>query len=129
MVTRHNPATAPAPFSAYSQGFEVPSGARWLHVSGQVGVTAEGRLAEGVAAQTEQAWRNVLTILEAAGMAPGDLVKVTAFLVDPAGVPVYREVRDRLLDGAEPASTMILVSGLASLDWLVEIEAVAAKES
>ena len=127
MATRHNPATAPAPFSAYSQGFEVPAGARWLHVSGQVGVTPEGRLAEGVAAQTEQAWRNVLAILEAASMAAGDLVKVTAFLVDPAGVPVYREIRDRLLDGAEPASTMLLVSGLASPDWLVEIEAVAAR--
>ena len=96
---------------------EAPDNARWLYVSGQVGVTPEGKIAEGAEAQIEQAWRNVLSVLEAAGMAPRDLVKVTTFLVNRADLPTARAVRDRMLQGAEPASTLIFVAGLASPEW------------
>ena len=40
MLKRHNPATVAAPFSRYSHGVEAPDNARWLVISGQVGVTA-----------------------------------------------------------------------------------------
>jgi 2-iminobutanoate/2-iminopropanoate deaminase len=53
-------------------------------------------------------------------------VKVTSFLVRPEDVKLFREVRDRMLSGAAPASTMLIVAGLAHADWLVEIEAIAA---
>jgi enamine deaminase RidA (YjgF/YER057c/UK114 family) len=43
MLKRHNPPTIAPPFSRYSHGVEAPAKARWLHVSGQVGVTAEAR--------------------------------------------------------------------------------------
>ena len=126
MHVTYNPAAVPPPFSRYSQAVEAPAGARWLHVSGQVGVLPDGTMAEGAAAQMEAAWRNVLAVLEAAGMGPGDLVKVTAFLTRPEDTGLYRQVRDRLLEGAEPASTLIVVAALAHPDWMVEIEAVAA---
>ena len=107
----------------------MPASARWLHISGQVGVKPDGRLAEGAEAQMEQAWRNLFAILEAAGMTRQDLVKVTAFLtVDAADVGLSRRVRDRMLESAAPASTLIFVAGLASPKWLVEIEATAAAE-
>lgn len=126
MLTKHNPGgTAPA-FSRYSLGVEAPAGARWLFVSGQVGVGPGGAMAEGAAAQMEAAWRNVFAILGSAGMGPGDLVRVNAYLTRAEDVGLYREVRDRMLDGAEPASTLIVISALAHPDWLVEIEAVAA---
>ena len=38
----------------------------------------------------------------------------------------YRQVRDRMLAGATPASTLLVISALANPDWLVEIEAIAA---
>jgi enamine deaminase RidA (YjgF/YER057c/UK114 family) len=41
-------------------------------------------------------------------------------------VSIYRQVRDRMLDGAEPASTLLVVSGLADPNWHVEIQVVAA---
>ena len=56
----------------------------------------------------------------------GDLVKVTVFLTRAEDTPLYRQVRDRMLEGAEPASTLLIVKGLASPDFLVEIEAIAA---
>lgn len=128
MAIRHNPAAVAPPFSAYSHAVEVASGARWLHVSGQVGVQRDGSVPAEPAAQMEQAWRNVLAVVNAAGMGPEDLVKVTAYLTRPEDIGLFREVRDTLLDGAQPASTLILVAGLAHADWLVEIEAVAAAE-
>ena len=127
MLSHHKPDGLAPPFSAYSHGVEVADGARWLHVSGQVGITPEGEVPADLEAQTEQAWRNVLAVLESAGMGPHDLVKVTGFVTRTEAVPLYRVVRDRLLDGAEPASTLLVVSGLANPDWVIEIEAVAAK--
>jgi enamine deaminase RidA (YjgF/YER057c/UK114 family) len=126
VLKRHNPKTVAPPFSRYSHGVEAPDNARWLYISGQVGVTPEGKVAEGAEAQIEQAWRNVLSVLKAAGMGPRDLVKVTTFLTDRADLAKGRAVRDRMLEGAEPASTLIFVAGLASPDWRVEIEAIAA---
>jgi enamine deaminase RidA (YjgF/YER057c/UK114 family) len=125
----YTPSTVAPPFSRYSHGVEAPRNARWLHISGQVGVTPEGQVADGAEAQSEQAWRNVLSVLQAAGMGPRDLVKVTTFLINRADLPTARAVRDRMLQGAEPASTLIFVAGLASPEWQVEIEAIAAAGS
>ena len=127
MLKHHKPLGIAPPFSAYSHGVEVAAGARWLHISGQVGITPEGEVPADLEAQTEQAWRNVLAVLAAADMGPQDLVKVTGYVTRKEAVPLFRQVRDRLLDGAEPASTLVGVGGLAHPDWVVEIEAVAAK--
>ena len=43
MLQRLNPASAPAPFSRYSQAVIAPQGYRWLHVSGQVGCDKNGK--------------------------------------------------------------------------------------
>ena len=126
MTKMHNPASIAPPFSRYSQGVEVPAGARWLQVSGQVGVRPDGSLAAGAEAQIEAAWSNVLAVLKAAGMGAPELVKVTVFLTRAEDTPLYRRVRERMLGGAEPASSLLIVKALASPDWLVEIEAVAA---
>ncbi len=126
MLSKHNPTTIAAAFSNYSLAVEAPAQARWLHVSGQVGVAPDGSLAEGAEAQMETAFRNVLAILGSAGMGPHDLVKVTVFLTRSEDVGLYRGVRDRMLAGATPASTLLVVAALANPDWLVEIEAIAA---
>jgi enamine deaminase RidA (YjgF/YER057c/UK114 family) len=126
MLKTHNPSTVAPPFSRYSHGVEAPAAARWLHVSGQVGVAPDGTVRHGAEAQIEQAWRNLLAILESAGMGSRDLIKVNTFLIDRAHLQASREVRERMLQGAEPASTLLIVSGLARAEWLVEIEAIAA---
>ena len=126
MLAKHNPNTIAAAFSSYSLGIEAPAQARWLHVSGQIGVAPDGVLAPGVEAQMETAFRNLLAILNSAGMGPHDLVKVTVFLTRREDVGLYREVRDRMLAGATPASTLLVVAALADPGWRVEIEAIAA---
>lgn len=122
----HNPEGVAAPISAYSHAVEVRSGARWLTVSGQIGIDSEGKLGSDTAAQSELVWHNIQRILESAGMGIGDIVKMTAYLVNSADVAEYGAVRTRFLGEHRPASTLIYVSGLAKPEVTVEVEVVAA---
>ena len=47
MLRPFNPAGMAQPASRYSQGVEVPPNARWLHISGQIGVGPDGRCGQG----------------------------------------------------------------------------------
>ena len=126
MVQQIQTDDAPPPFSNYSQATAVAADASLVFVSGQVGVTADGTLADGEAGQHEQCWRNILAILSAGGLGPDDILEVHGYVTGPNGVPLFRENRDRMLGGAKPASTLLIVSGLADPAWLVEISVVAA---
>src|SRR3954451_14260104 len=127
MNKAYNPPTVATPQSSYSHAIEIPPNARVLHVSGQLGVGLDGRLREGTAEQAAQAWANILNILAAAGMGPDNLVKITTFITDAADVTAVREARQKALGAVKPASTLLVVKGLASPEYRVEIEAVAAK--
>ena len=122
-----NPETVVKPFSRYSQAVEAPASCRWLHISGQVGATPDGKILEGFPAQAEQTWKNILAILKSAGMGVQDLVKVGIFITRTGDIADSRRLRDEALQGAAPASTMLIISAMAHSDWLVEIEAIAAK--
>jgi 2-iminobutanoate/2-iminopropanoate deaminase len=123
----HNPTTV-SKAGKYSLGAEVPQGARLFYVSGQVGVDPRGKLQAGIEKQVEQVWKNVGAVLKSAGMAYRDIVKANVYLTDSRYIVPYRTVRDRFF-AAEPypASTLVIVSGLADPGMLVEIEVVAAK--
>lgn len=125
---RHNPASiAPPARNLYAHGVESPTGSRLLHVAGQVGVQKDGSIPDGVAAQTEVIMQNLKAILADAGMGFEDVVKINAYLLKPEDIFVYAEVRNRYFAGSPPATTAIVVSGLAVPEWKVELDAVAAK--
>lgn len=127
MLNFLNPPSVPPPFSRYSQMVSAPAGFRWLHVSGQVGCDRQHKAADGFEAQAQLAWENLIACLEADGMTVQDLVKVNVFLTRASDVLASREIRERVLQGAQPASTLVVVQGLASPDWLVEVEGIAAQ--
>jgi 2-iminobutanoate/2-iminopropanoate deaminase len=123
-----NPKSVHAPVGAYSHTVGVPPGARWVAVAGQVGINRRGVLAKGIRRQAEQAFRNVLACLREHGMRKQDLVKINTFLTDARFIAEYRAARARVLgDAVRPASTLLIVAGLASPDMLIEVEAWAAK--
>ncbi|HEY6718948.1 MAG TPA: RidA family protein [Reyranella sp.] len=123
----HNPKTVSLA-GKYSLGAEVPQGARLLYVSGQVGVDSRGKLQVGIDKQVEQVWKNIAQVLKSGGMGLGDIVKITTFLTDSRFIVPYRTVRDRFFPAAPyPASTLLVVAGLADPGMLVEVEVVAAK--
>ena len=124
MITALNPSTVPAnPY--YSQGIEVSGAQRLVFVAGQVGVDADGALADGIAAQTERAIANLNAVLAEAGLAPSDLVKLTIYLTDPANAEGFIAAAGPLLTSKPPATSMLIVS-MPAPGLLVEIEAIAA---
>ncbi len=127
MAKAHNPSTIAAPAAVYSHGMEVNAGSRLLYISGQVGVTPDGSMANGARAQMEQAFGNLVAILESAGMGIDDVIKMNAYLTSADDIGLFREVREPFLGDPPPASTAVVVRALFNPEWLVEIEAVAAK--
>ncbi len=128
MNTLSNPNTVHKPAGPYHHTVLVSENARWLAISGQVGMDREGNIASGVRAQSEQVFRNIAACLEANGMRKQDLVKVTVYLTDARFVADYRAARSAVMgDDIQPASTLVIVAGLASPDFLVEVEAWAAR--
>ena len=127
MAKTHNPETVHPPVSTYSHAIEVPPNARWLAVAGQVAMDTHGRIPEGFLAQCELAWTNLRHVLQSAGMCFEDVVKLNIYLIREEDLPAFREVRDRFLGEARPPSTLLFVRALARPEWLIEIEAMAAK--
>ncbi|MCX7931332.1 MAG: RidA family protein [Rhodovarius sp.] len=121
-----NPATIAPPASRYSHAALVSGGGPRLVISGQVGLRPDGSLPPDGEGQIAQALANLGAILEAHGMGPAQIVKMTVFLTDRALVVPWRAARDAFLAGAAPASTLLIVAGLADPRYLVEVEAEAA---
>ena len=116
------------PGNGYTQTVTVPANARWLVMAGQVGLKPDGTLPQGIEAQAEQCYKNVLACLKGNGMGPEDLVKVTVILTDNRYIPAYRAARDKIIGTQyKPAATLIVVDGLAAPEMLIEVEAIAAK--
>jgi len=127
MLTRITPSGISPPGANYSHATHVPANARWVFVSGQVGKAADGTVPEDVAAQAEICFHNIEVILAAANMALADLVRLNTYLVDRSSSAAYMAVRDRFVGSPPPASTLLIISGLADPRYRIEIEAVAAK--
>ncbi len=109
--------------------FEAPPNARWLHVAGQIGVRPDGSVPATIEEQTEVVWQNILAVLADAGMGIGDVVKITSFLTRFENFPKFAQVRAKYLGSHRPASTLLVISSLARPEFLVEVEAIAAKAS
>jgi enamine deaminase RidA (YjgF/YER057c/UK114 family) len=130
-ITRLNPPELGSP-PGYSQIVEVSAG-RIIFIAGQTALDRDGKLVgkNDFAAQAEQVFKNLSVALRAAGCSASNLVKLTVFLRDMDNLQSYREARNRFFatvtPPAAPAVTLIEVSRLYGPDFLIEIEAVAAK--
>src|SRR5216110_101647 len=116
MLKVHNP-----------RSIEAPPAARWLYVAGQIGVRPDGSVPASIEEQTEVVWQNILAVLADAGMGIGDVVKITSFLTRHENFPRFAQVRAKFLGSHRPASTLLVISSLARPEFLVEVEAIAAK--
>ena len=74
---------------------------------------------------------NLTCALKAAGCTAANLVKLTVFLRDMCHLDAYREARNRFFSivtpPAAPAVTLVEMSNLHGPDFLIEIEAMAAR--
>lgn len=126
MHDRFSPSSLHRPLGAYNHGAVASNGEQLVLTAGQVGMRPDGTMANGHEAQIEQAWDNIAVILEARGAGIETLLHVRGYVTEQAFAADYgRILRERTSD-PRPASTLVVVKALASDDFLVEIEAVAA---
>jgi len=93
-----------------------------LYLSGQLGIGPDGKLPDGIEAQTKQALENVGAILKRAGLGYSDVFHCTAMLSDMANWPAMNKVYVTYFpEGKRPARSAFGASGLA-LDALIELE-------
>ena len=119
-----NAPDAPAPAGSYTQAIEITGATRTLYVSGQVPADPSGTVPDDLLSQCRQAWKNVEAQLRAAGMDFDNVVKITTILPDQASLGESRKARAEAMGDRKPASTLI-VGGLASPAWKIEIEVIA----
>ena len=125
---RTNPPGMRPPGGNYTHSIEIAPGARWLYVAGQTGVDPDGNVPDGIEAQSDIAFSNMVKVLEASGFGLEDVVFMKSFLTRREDRDGYQKVRSKYWGDIKPASTFLLVQGLARPEFLVEVEAVAAKE-
>lgn len=106
----------PAPFSSAVRVGDT------LYMSGAIGITPDGKVPEGIEAQTKQTMENIGAVLKRAGLGWNDVYKCTAFLADMKDWPAFNSVYVTYFDPARrPTRSALGVNGLA-LGALVEVE-------
>ncbi len=121
------PASIRPPFGNYSHGIAVPAGARLVVTSGQLGVDPDDHVPETVEAQTARCFENIAAILAEADMVLSDIIRLNAFVTSRDHFTGYMQVRDRYMGTPPPASTLVIVTGFTRPEFLVEVEATAAR--
>jgi len=97
-------------------------------VAGQLGVGADGELADGLAAQAEQALRNLEAVLAEAGGTLADVVRTSVWLSSYDDFEAMNEVYRRFFPSEPPARITLEVARLP-LGAVVEVDAIAVLEA
>jgi 2-iminobutanoate/2-iminopropanoate deaminase len=125
-VTRLNPDTMHKN-PAFSQAIVVEGSVKTVYVGGQNGVNAKGEVVgNDIASQSAQAFKNVITVLEAAGASLDDVIKMTIYLVEGQSLQdAYAAVQKVQPMRVPPTVSMMMVAGLANPQYLIEVDAIA----
>lgn len=101
-----------------------------LFISGQVGLDHKiGKIVsnDDIIAQTEQAYQNIQTLLEAAGATFNDIIKTIDYIA-PWGIAKYKDtekVRTKFFKGGYSARTAVVVYQNVPKDALIKVDAIA----
>ena len=114
---------APAAIGPYSQAKVVGN---MVYTAGQIPLDPVSMelVGSNVQEQTEQVFKNLQAVLEAAGTSLGNVVKTTVFLKDMNDFGPMNEVYARYLGENKPARSTVQAARLPK-DVLVEIETIA----
>ncbi|MDA4112185.1 MAG: RidA family protein [Thaumarchaeota archaeon] len=112
----------------FSQGVLVEEGKKQLFISGQLAADMDGNFLSKAdfKEQCRKAFEGIDAVLKEAGATRHNIVKITAFVTElQRNLETFVELSKEFFQGDFSASTLIEVKGLAFLDQLVEIEAIA----
>ncbi|SNR51285.1 RidA family protein [Puniceibacterium sediminis] len=116
------------PAKGYANGMLGADGT--LYVAGQIGWTGDQVFeAKDFIGQMEQALRNILAVVEAAGGTAADILRMTWFVTDKSTYLAHQaeigKTYQAVLGRHFPAMTMVVVLALVEDEALLEIEATA----
>jgi len=102
---------APSAIGTYSQAVKVKS---TVYLSGQIPLVAETMevIEGGFAEQTEQVFKNLASVCEAAGGCINDMVKVNIFMIDLSNFATVNEIMSKYFEQPYPARAAVQVSRL-----------------
>lgn len=120
-IERYPSAFAP---TSFADAVAVEGPGRWIHVSGQVGMDADGKVEGDLAAQSHRTIDHLERILAEAGAALSDVVRIVVYLTSLDEYAAFSTVRSERFGDSLPASAAVQVAGLL-LGAAIEIEAVA----
>jgi enamine deaminase RidA (YjgF/YER057c/UK114 family) len=132
-LTHIHPSTVHSELGAWTHAVETEAGPgrRFVFLSGQTSVDRAAHVvgAGDLEAQFHQVYGNLQRVIEACGGGLDDIVSMRTYLTRREDVPRFRVLRDRVHRelfprGNYPAHTLVLVSGLALDELLIEVEAV-----
>jgi 2-iminobutanoate/2-iminopropanoate deaminase len=110
---------------AFSQAV-VAEGGKTIYIGGQNGILPDGTMAgDTLAAQTEQAYKNILEILKTVGASQQNVVKQTIFVVKGQDIREGFAATQKVWGNFPTAISFIFVEALGVPGAVVEIEAVA----
>jgi 2-iminobutanoate/2-iminopropanoate deaminase len=123
----HNPPSVFPPYANYAHAVEVPAGARTLYISGLNGFEADGvTMPPTFNEQAALIWQHLATVLANADMSYADLVSLRFYLAEPAFDPANVAMLKAHL-GQHRAARTVFCARLLEPEWLIEVEAIAAK--
>lgn len=102
----------------------------WVQVAGQTASDRDGNVV-GVGdpvAQVEQVFKNLEIAMQSVGGTLRDIVKTTVYVVGAENLDSIRAARAGRFGDKPPTSTLVVISGLARPEFMLEIEAVAYVE-
>ena len=105
----------------------VAKAGKTLYIAGQVARDVQGKLVGkgDFEAQARQVCTNLKNILQEAGGSLKNIVKMTTFLTHYGNADSHRKIRSEFLGDAMPPNTLLIISSLASPDFMIEVEAIA----
>lgn len=115
---------APQAIGPYSQAIEAKG---VIYTSGQIGLTPQGVLVEGIEAQARQVLNNLSEVLKAGGSSLQNVVKTTIFLSNMDDFALVNAIYAEFFGEHKPARSTVAVKALPK-GALVEIECIALKQ-
>jgi 2-iminobutanoate/2-iminopropanoate deaminase len=114
------------PRPRYSQGI-LADGGKLLFIAGQTASDKDGNVVGpgDIEAQTHQVFKNISAVLEEVGGVLDNLVMTTTYITDRKYREGYNRVRQQYYKKNQPTSTLVIVTGLANPDYLIEINGIA----
>ncbi|MFV0287702.1 MAG: RidA family protein [Demequina sp.] len=122
-ITHLNPASMQQS-QAFSQGV-IATGSRTVYVGGQNGTDARGAIEGDLVVQTQQALRNLLTVLAEAGASQEDVCRMTIYLQADQDVQEGYGATVEVWGTHAVPIVVVMVPMLGRPEALVEIDAIA----